>query len=189
MQQRIIRFVNAATAPEECVFDGAGLAMFRKGPGDMWYLHFLNQRRYRAGELPQVQDMLARNPCPVLIQNYKWYFMYIDDFAFIGSRYVSFHQVLWILGCRLPATAPGLYPFDIHRDGFYRVTADPPGPLRRLNLDGGAVDARPVFLRRGSHTLEVSQPGDPVQILWTNPDRTPDVPVPDVSQPVFHNWY
>lgn len=188
-QRKITTFVNTFTEPEDCLFDGAGLAMFRKGPGEMWYLHSLNKAGYLAGDILNVRDMLACNPCPVLVKSYKWDFMLPDDFAFIRSRYVPFHQVIWILGCGIHPEAPGEYPFEIHRNGYYAVTTRTFGLPPTLKVDGVSVDSRPVFLRRGLHVLDIQTPSDKVFVLWTKNDYEPLVSVPTVFQPVFINWY
>ena len=188
-QHKAIDFVNDFTLPSETVFDGAGMAMYRKGPGKVWYLHSLNIPSYRAGTIPSVRTMLAQEPSPLLVENYKWTFMDRDDRAFIASRYIPFRMAFWILGARIVVDRPGLFRFDIWRNGRYAVIQSGASKSQCLLIDGKELLEKSLFLTTGPHTLEANLPNGTVLVLWNrNPDgQFPNLPSP--ALPLFVNWY
>ena len=188
-QKKVMAYLNAYTDPEECVFDGSGLTMFRKGPGEVWYLHSLNKRRYLAGALPPVRDMLARKMCPILIQSYKWRFMQPEDLEFINSRYVRFQRAVWIMGRSIQAFASGSYSFAIFRDGYYVICSEDMRLARGILVDRAPLSSRAVFLRKGMHMLDVEEATGKLFVLWVKNERFLPSPVPELTLPLFVNWY
>ena len=188
-QRRAIAYLNAYTDREDRVFDGAGLAMFRKGPGEMWYLHSLNKAGYRAGIFPSVRNMLTQNRCPILLQSYKWDFMQSEDLEFIKSHYVPFRMAVWILGSRIPIYEPGASDFNIFYDGFYLFCTWNMEPVSEISVDGTPVNPQAVFLRKGEHRLKAEKSAGAVFALWVKNGRFLPPQVPELTLPLYVNWY
>ena len=188
-QRKIVEFLNDYTDQQDCVFDGVGLALYRKGPARVWYLHSLSQPRYLAGDIPMVRDVLASSVCPVLVESYKWQYMLPQDLVFIRSRYVSRGRFIWILGGKIHAGSPGRYAFEIHKDGFYLISLQPGTPSSGPTIDGVPMDAHPVHLRKGGHILATDRSLGIVRLEWVKDPSVLHVAVPLVSEPLFVNWY
>ena len=188
-QNKIVEFLNDYTDQKDCVFDGVGLAIYRRGPERVWYLHSLSQPRYLAGDIPSVRDVLTSSVCPVLIESYKWQYMLPEDLAFIRSRYISHGRFIWILGGKVHAGSPGSYAFDIHKDGFYLVSLQPGAPSSAPTIDGVPMDSHPIHLKKGGHILVTDCSLGTVQLEWVKDSSVLRVAIPSISEPIFVNWY
>jgi len=188
-QKKIVEFLNDYTDQKDCVFDGVGLSIYRRGPERVWYLHSLSQARYLAGDIPSVRDVLTSSVCPVLVESYKWQYMLPEDLAFIQSRYVSHGRFIWILGGKIHAGSAGSHAFDIHKDGFYLISKQPGALQAALTIDGVPTDPNPVYLRKGRHILVTDCALETVRLEWVKDPSVLHIDVPSISEPIFVNWY
>lgn len=128
-QRAHVEAAEALTGPRDPVLDAAGLVLSRRPPGRDWMLHSLTMQSYRRGERRKFRQLLAGDPAPVLLLNYRWNWLEAEDLAFVREHYVALGRHLLVLGGRADA-AEGA--FTILRGGRYGIR-----PLR-----GGA----PVLL-------------------------------------------
>jgi hypothetical protein len=188
-QRRVMEWAHRVTGPDDCVFDGAGLALYRTGPGFYWYLHSLNMNRYFEHRLERVPAMLERCPCPILILNYRWMWLPGSELRWIMERYVQVNKVFWVMGRRWDVPAAGIYPFTVHKAGHYRVLVEGAGAAAPVLLDGTPAGEAPRFLASGDHALRLDGPAERLQVLWAGRDADSPWPPPDADRTVFLGWY
>jgi hypothetical protein len=188
-QKRIVEFLNDYTNPGDCVFDGVGLAIFRKGPARDWYLHSLSRPRYVAGDIPPVREILSSSACPLLVESYKWQYMLPEDLDFIRANYLVHGRYFWILGTEVLVASPGRHAFMAPKDGFYLISVRGDARPRRMSIDGTGINDAPVHLEKGRHVLDTDRALGTVRIEWVKGSGVQEIRVPSIVEPIFNNWY
>lgn len=204
-QVRLMYIAEKMTAPgKDAIFDGVTMVAAR--PVDWrWGLHSFSIANYLDGSGPHVRDLLAENPPPVFIPNYRTDWLADEDHAFVREHYVSLADDLWVLGKVLP---PGGGTFEIIHAGRYRISSlegsdiigtYPEGmqavltPLvnGKINatLDGITFSNQPVELTVGHHTVECSSNCQPT-VVWVGPNlERPGRQIGGDHHYLFYNWY
>lgn len=187
-QCEVIAAAEAMTDPaSQCVFDGSGLVSCRNPPGEHWIIHTFTIRHFFDGSWPTVRSLLARNPTPVILPNYRTSWLPRDDQFFIRDHYVALAEDYLVLGAVL---GPGPGSWEALAGGRYHMELDPGPGKSEIPFE---VDARPVMpgiqvLGKGSHRLRVPE-GRQLRIAWLGPhlDQLPNLA--PASHPLFVNWY
>jgi hypothetical protein len=187
-QHTLMNAAEALTAPDDRLFDGAGLVPTRDSIGPYWFLHSLLLRLYFSGGIPSYREMLAAHPAPVLLRSYRTDWLTPADQAFIRAHYCPLADDLWVLGQVLPK---GGGSWTSLRRGRYvaLLASGPPGPAT-VEIDGARVrTGDPVVLSEGKHAVVAAAEASPA-VLWLGPrlDALPALENADHRQ-LFVNWY
>lgn len=173
-QRQHVESAEALTSESDPVLDGAGLVISRPPPGRQWMLHSLTKAAYRRGELTTFRELLAQDPAPVLLTNYRWQWLDRGDRRFIGDRYLRLAPRLLVLG-GLGESPSG--EFTIWRAGRYLIRQIAPGPSP--TLDGIPLASEAVrTLAAGHHAWH----GSGITWHWLGP-RLADPPSAPTTLP------
>lgn len=147
-QLAVNRFVMETTSPDDRVYDGSGLVLFRRGPFH-WRLHSLMLPRYRMGEFRLSQELVAR-PCRIFVPSYRTRWLTEQDRHFLAKAFVLFPRE------RLGLQGWTVEPED-WTDGTVAIPILQGGPFRLFSSVPMSIDERPfegtVMLDRGVHEL------------------------------------
>lgn len=162
LQREVIDAAEQLTAPDEPVFDAAGLVPSRPPASRYWILHSLFMDEYRAGRRETVRQIIEREAPPVMVRgHYRFDWLGDDDLHAIDESYIPVSKQVWVLGARVDAPQARV---AIRRAGRY-VLEVPGGGSGAV--DGAAVaPGAPLALAVGPHEVEA-----PIgsRLVWVGP--------------------
>ena len=187
-QCTVIAAAEAMTDPAlHRVFDGAGLVSCRDPLGEHWLIHSFTIQNFVNGTWPTVRAMLARNPTPVILPNYRTSWLPKDDQTFIGTHYCALAEDFLVLG-GIMESGPGTW--QALAEGRYQLDlAGPPATNPAvIGVDGRQVPPGLLNLTKGEHRFQVP-PGHRLRVAWVGP-RLSALPLLGAApHPLFINWY
>lgn len=208
-QEEVMNLTEDLTDPvKDTIFDGIGMVATRNVCDIRSFIHGQILKNLVNGSGPHIRDMLAANPPPVIIPNYRTDWLPQEDQDFMRGRYVALADDLFVLGNVLPA---GSGTFQVYHAGRYRITsaagsnvigtydapknvseaiATPPEePPLVGTIDGAPLNGSPVELSVGTHRIEC-EAGQRAAVVWVGPhlDEVARMPGND-HQLLFDNWY
>ncbi|MGN6555933.1 MAG: hypothetical protein ACTHLW_19675 [Verrucomicrobiota bacterium] len=203
-QEHLMGLAEDLTDPaKDPVYDGIGMVSTRRIVDPHGFLHSLNFASFISSG-PQIRDMLANNPAPVLIPSYRTDWLPQQDHDYIDEHYVSLADDFWVLGKVLPQ---GGGTFEVIHPGRYRISTIEgsdlagtyAGGLDSLRipeqegkvtgfLDGNTLTNQVVELPVGTHFL--TNNGSQAAVVWVGPrqNRLHRLPQSDHRR-LFVNWY
>ncbi len=187
-QVDVIRTSEKLTDPSlHRVFDGSGLVPTRSPIGEKWIIHSFTIRHYMDGSWPTVRSLLAKNPTPVILPNYRTNWLPKEDQAFIGTHYVFLAEDFMVLGT---IRGSGSSSWEVLADGRYMMTVLPEGAEtgKAIEIDGRRIDPGICSFTRGVHSLQVPE-GFRIQIVWLGPHLQTIPALGPAPHPLFVNWY
>ncbi|HWD94350.1 MAG TPA: hypothetical protein VG938_18610 [Verrucomicrobiae bacterium] len=208
-QEELLTLAEDVTDPvKDTVFDGIGFVPTRNVPDIRSFIHGQILKSLINGPGPRIRDLLASNPPPVIIPNYRTDWLPNEDHDFMHERYVSMADDFMVLGNLLPA---GGGTFPIYHAGRYRITttagsniigtydepksfkdalaAPPTEPPLTGTIDGVPLNGHPVELSVGTHRLECPS-GQTAAVVWVGPRVDEIARMPGCNhQDLFDNWY
>ncbi len=187
-QCAVIQFAEALTDPNaHRVFDGAGLVSCREPVGAHWLIHTFTIQHFRDGSWPSVRSLLASNPTPVILPNYRISWLPKEDQDFIKVHYVALAADFQVLGAVLQS---GTGTWEALAEGRYQVdlSAGPTRDPAPFALDGREEKPGICFITKGEHQFQV--PVDHLlRVAWVGP-RLQSLPeLGPAPRPLFVNWY
>jgi len=184
----VIALAEAMTDPaQHGVFDGSGLVSCRNPPGPHWLLHTFTIAHFRDGSWPSLRSLLARNPTPVILPNYRTEWLPAEDQTFIRTHYLPLAEDICVLGTLLGAGAAS---WEALAQGRYQLDFSTPTTASqgRFEVDGKPVEPGIVTLTKGDHTFKVPE-GRQLRVAWLGPRLQGLPPLGPASRPLFVNWY
>ncbi len=187
-QVEVIRTAEALTDPSlHRVFDGSGLVSTRSPIGERWIIHSFTIRHFMDGSWPTVRSLLAQNPTPVILPNYRTNWLPKEDQAFIEAHYVALAEDFLVLGAIRDS---GSSSWEVLADGRYMLAVFPKGADagKGIEIDGRRIDPGISSFTKGSHSIQVPG-GFRIQIVWLGPHLQIIPALGPAPHPLFVNWY
>ena len=149
------------TGPDDVVFSGGPVAIFRRQACFYPTLYYGVLHRYRTGKIqPGIAEDLRRAGCTLIVETYPPRPIPQDDQEFIRDHFVPSGPSVRVPGQQysLAQLSDGPVTFDAVAAGVYQVEA-----TVAVRVDGHPAAAE-VFLDAGSHTIECTKEPGPVRI-------------------------
>ncbi len=168
---------------EHAVFDGSGLVPTRHPPGRHWLIHGFTIESFRNGAYPSIRLQLAEGRTPIVIPNYRIFWLSAEDHRFISEHYVALAGDFLVAGAVLPH---GSAAWECLVPGRYYLEVD-------AQQGGVFIDGRPshpgvLVLNRGRHQFQTN--AEKGSIVWLGPELVaPPLLGPGEARNVFVNWY
>jgi hypothetical protein len=186
-QQEVAGLAEAMTDPAlHRVFDGSGLCSTRDPIGRKWIIHSFTISHFMDGSWPSVRSLLAQNPTPVILPNYRLYWLPKADHDFIRAHYLALADDFLVLGGTLEAGAPS---WEALAAGRYRIDDPDGGPSPQVfGLDGHRLQPGVQVLARGRHDFQIPA-GRRLRVAWVGPTLKDLPPLGPAPHPLYVNWY